>query len=151
MDETPIAAARLGPGGSPTALLRCGSGIIPAGAQRSFLTPQYACVWVVSGSGLYRDAAGRSWPLEPGCVFQRFPGDVHDVIAVRELRTWYVAVPAACLEALRLVGLPGLEVPVLDLGQDRPLRLRFARIARRLKSAAETDLGPCMTVVAPNP
>jgi AraC-like DNA-binding protein len=124
--------------------LRCGFSDIPAGGQRGFCIAQYACCWVAAGSGRYRDDAGATWPLDPDSVFQRFPRRQHDILATRPMRIWFVAVPSACLDALRLVGTPTLTQAVFPVAADPLRRTRFSAVARRLRAAPEDALGPCL-------
>ena len=136
-------ATRLGAGTG--ALLRCGCVEWPAGAhQLGFATPQYALVWTASGAGVYRDASGKRWPLEPGDAFQRFPNAPHDVITAGASRWWYVAVPSTILAALQQMGIGTLASPVMPVGQDPRLPARFLALVRRLRACPEGDLPSCL-------
>jgi len=140
----PVSAARLGRADEIlSAPLRCGVSDI-ARSQRNFSIRQYACCWVLSGVGVYRDAEGGSWPIVPGAVFQRFPGKFHDIVVAKPLRVLYAAVPAAGLDALREIGTPTCRVPVFPAGPERGRAGRFAAAVRRLRAAPEDGLAPCL-------
>lgn len=141
--ETLPRITRLGTGND--ALLRCGCAEYVAGiTQLGFVTPQYALVWVQSGTGVYRDRHGRRWRVEPGSAFQRWPHQPHDLLCAGHQRWWYLAVPAAAWEALTQVSLPTQRVPVLTVGRDRRLPGRITALAHRLQRAPEQGLGDCL-------
>ena len=144
MSDEIIHAARLGLGLS--AGLRCGQGGGRAGTvERGFTTPQWAMVWIASGSGVLRDPAGGSWNLGRGMAFQRLPGQVLDLEYRSPLRTCYLALPASCLEALRATGLPTADTQVLAVNAVHDWQVRFVRCARALRSAPAGRLAACLS------
>jgi AraC family transcriptional regulator, arabinose operon regulatory protein len=46
-------------------------------SQYQFKLNFYSCFVVLSGSGTYYDSRGKQYRIEPGCLVQRFPGEVH--------------------------------------------------------------------------
>lgn len=141
-DET-IHAERLGRGRE--AALRCGEGGGPAGSvERAFVTGQWALVWIAAGRAELRDAEGRRWRLGPGQAFQRLPGKALDLVRLTDLRTCYLALPAACLQAVQAAGLPGAGEQVLTAGAGRDWRPRFRRCARALRAAPPGRLAGCL-------
>jgi AraC-like DNA-binding protein len=148
MDEIKLTiATRLGRINTPEALLRCGGIERPWLRERRFVTPQYALCWVATGSGTYRDAGGRVWRFEPGCVLQRFPDAPHDIDCPGHSRWWFIAVPAPAFEALRQIGLPTLASPVFMVGRDQSIAARFASLTRRLRDAPDLELAGCFAAM----
>ena len=49
--------------------------------QKNFTFPCYGGIYVISGTGVYIDAATqKEYPVKPGCVIQRLPGVVHHIL-----------------------------------------------------------------------
>ena len=138
----PRAANRLG-SGQRDAELRAGyqsqSGHL---RQRGFVTAQYAVVYLVAGHGRHIDRTGRVTPLHPGCLFQRWPDQVHDV-EIDDHAWYFLGVPAATVEILHRVGLPTLDQAVIEPGLDPRLVQRCERAIDHLADAPPTHLARC--------
>lgn len=131
----------------PNGELRAGQQRIPGRLdQPDFITDQYAVVYVAQGSGWFEDSAGTRWPLQPGCLFQRRPGEVHSVDA-RDVVAYYLAIPAAAYQALRLVGLTSLEQAVLQPGLDPRLMRRCDAAVTHLAESPEDELATCLAEI----
>lgn len=107
-------------------------------------TPQWAVVWVESGEARLTSRDGRTWPLRAGSIFQRLPGAVHDVVRLTPTSWWYLALPAACHDAARAVGLPNIDLPAFTIRPPPGLAQRFRRAATALRDAPGNRLGPLL-------
>jgi AraC family transcriptional regulator, arabinose operon regulatory protein len=102
----------------------------------------YGVGYVLRGTGVFHDAAGGSWPLAPGSVFQRVPGQVHSTILDPESR-WaecYVAVGPRLGRALIEAGMFDPRRPVIERGLDVALAERVLAETSRLRAASDARL-----------
>jgi AraC-like DNA-binding protein len=122
------------------AQLRCGITDNPAGYREiGFVTPQYAVVYLVAGTGTYEDADGRSYPLVPGSLYQRFPGQRHSIRMREPSRKCFVGVPRQVYEMMRITGFGALERPVVQIGLSQALVERFRELLTELRSRPPTQ------------
>ncbi|MCZ7649029.1 MAG: hypothetical protein M5U26_27865 [Planctomycetota bacterium] len=113
-------------------------------AERDFLTPQYAVVYLPDAQGEYTDARGRSFPIAPGALMQRFPSRPHSVRLDPCGLRCYVAVPCQVFELLALLGLSSLDRPVLQVGVGERWIAGFAELRDRLRRCDERDFMPLL-------
>ncbi|MBI3831490.1 MAG: helix-turn-helix transcriptional regulator [Planctomycetes bacterium] len=119
--------------GTQGAQFRCGIVFDSAGtAERGFVTPQYAVVYVVEGRGWYADGRGPAQRIGPGDVYQRFPSRRHDVTWERTGLRCYLAVPCQVFELFALTGVANLTRPVFHAGTDRRLVREFSELRDEL-------------------
>jgi AraC-like DNA-binding protein len=111
-------------------------------ATRSRQAPDtWGCNAVLAGTGAFRDASGRWWPLRAGDVFLRQPGVPHATrMDPGYAECWWSvdAVVAGRLEALGLVP----RVPLHPRAWTPAAATAFARLGRR------ADLAACVAVAA---
>ncbi len=128
----------------PFAMLGCGFMLKP-GLQidtLDSLAGHFSLVYVLRGTGRYRDAHGREWKLEPGMCFQRFPRHRHSLIIDRE-SNWaecFIALDPSTQEAISRFGTPDLRKPVLRPNLLAELVSRFDRFLAKLKLSEEQEL-----------
>ncbi len=110
-----------------------------------FLTPQYACCYVVSGQGFYRDKNGKQ-TLQPGMAFQRKPNHAHDVFLEGPAVWYFVAIPAPVTALFSTCGIPTLMNcdPVFDPGLDRSIVTRWNVLIRKLTDIAHHQMALVM-------
>lgn len=127
--------------GTQGAQFRCGIVHDSEGtAERNFITPQYAVVYVVEGRGWYSNGQGHVQRIEPGDVYQRFPSRKHDVTWERTGIRCYLAVPCQVFELLALTGVANLTRPVFHAGVDRRLVQEFATLRDELGKCPDERL-----------
>lgn len=108
----------------------------------SFITREYAVVWVLRGGGVHHDNRGRSTTFGVGDVYQRFPAQAHSTrwTDARSGLIAFAAVPAPLLAGLRLVNPPGLGSAVFHAGSDPDLVRRWSELAVTVRDAPETEM-----------
>lgn len=140
-----ISVSRLVGSGRLDAQLRCGRSTGPAGRNEHGLsTPQWALAWIESGTAVLVDSAGRDWHLQPNSVFQRLPGAMHSVNRLEATVWWYLALPASCHQAARLIGMRSIDLPAFAIRPLPGLAQRFRRTAAALRIAPTERLGQRM-------
>lgn len=82
--------------------LRCSERWIGAAHVEQGLTPQYALVYVSSGTLLYSDKHTAPLRVRAGEAFQRFPERAHRIEYGGGVRTHFVAVPAEVLSLIHI-------------------------------------------------
>jgi AraC family transcriptional regulator, arabinose operon regulatory protein len=114
-----------------------------------FTTREYAVVWVLRGSGIFRDDRGHETPFTAGDVYQRLPGRKHSCRwdDWNTGLTCFAVVPAPFLSGLRMAHPPGLKTPVFSIGVDLDLAHRWAALAKQVRDASEADLPRQMAAV----
>jgi AraC-like DNA-binding protein len=140
MQIPPISVSRMGRG-VQGAQFRCGI-ITPKLDlhEASFVTPQYAVVYVLKGQGQFTDSRGRKYRLEPGHLFQRFPSRPHEILWKTQHTIAYLAVPCQVYELLELTGCASLSRPILDLGLDISIAREFAALAAEVRDCPDANL-----------
>ncbi|MBF0245496.1 MAG: helix-turn-helix transcriptional regulator [Planctomycetes bacterium] len=112
-------------------------------SEKDFITPQYALVYLHRGKGWYADDRGRS-RIEPGDVFQRFPGHRHQVHMETPTVRCYIAVPSQVFELLQLMGIASVDRPVLKLQPCEERHRAFEDILNSLSTCEEGELAPVL-------
>jgi AraC family transcriptional regulator, arabinose operon regulatory protein len=84
-------------------------------------TPFYTILYLLEGAGEFVDQRGRSWPITPGTLVQRFPNEVHTVLRSRDLRwvEFFLTLPASLSNALTAMGCINPSRPLLRPGVTR--------------------------------
>ncbi len=104
--------------------------------------PHFGVGYVLRGSGVYHDAAGQSWPMAPGSVFQRIPGRRHSTILDPASR-WaecYLSFGADLSRSLIDEGMIDPGRPVIERGLDLQLAERVLSGLVSLRVAGTADL-----------
>lgn len=97
-------------------------------------TEQYAQVFLLAGSGLYRDETGIERALKPGQLFERLPGRLHQTRwEPGELQLCYLAVPATLYRSIQLAGGLVFSQPVHDLGHNEAIPQTVYEIMQSMK------------------
>ena len=128
----------------PLAMLGCGFMLKPEIRVDSMdgLAGHYSIVYVLRGTGLYRDEDGREWRLSPGMAFQRFPRRRHSLLITPDGQ-WaecFLAFDTATQEALSRFGHPNERTPVLHPGLHADVVERVDRLLKRLGDAVDAEL-----------
>lgn len=110
--------------------------------HRDFDARAYSLVYVLRGSGSYRDESGREHPLRPGDCFQRQPGRLHTTTldpASRWLEAWIDFGPTlfAALVGMQVVR---RDPPVWHWGLAPSRVARFTALIAELDSASDREL-----------
>ncbi len=136
--------------GGPGSKERIGAGIIrKSGVHADFVNvdyPHFALVYVLRGRGRYIDADGKTYPLETGNYFFRFPGTVHSTY-IDPASNWvecFLDLGRTIHFALKNTGIVNLEQPVGMIGIHPHIIKRFEEFAAVLKRAAEEELSGIM-------
>lgn len=101
----------------------------------------YSAIYVLAGSGTYRDSTGATAPVRPGSVFQRLPDRHHTAIfdpRVRYVEVFLAFAPWLLEPTLRILGLP--QRPVVHPGLDLALVRDLAAAQDALGQAREREL-----------
>jgi len=109
---------------------------------RDRLVKEYSAVIVLRGSGTYVDERGRSWPLAPGSLLQRFTTRRHSH-HITEDGAWaecWIVLPPALEQALVVTGALDPERPVLTTGLHREVIAQVERHRDRLRTAPPRTL-----------
>nr|MBA3845367.1 AraC family ligand binding domain-containing protein [Planctomycetota bacterium] len=104
--------------------------------------PHYGVGYVLRGSGVYHDAAGKSWPMAPGTVFQRIPGRRHSTILDPTSR-WaecYLGFGAELARSLIEADVIDPDRPVIGRALDLQLAERVLSGLVSLRVAGAADL-----------
>lgn len=125
--------------GRLSAELRAGWMSVWSGCDGRVVTPQFAVVWFLRGTGVLSDATGRSWPLRPGTVFHRIPGQELRMRCAGPGQWCYLALPAAMHAALLRLG-PAAAVPVFAVPPEAGLLRRWRQAARFLRGCPDSAL-----------
>ncbi len=113
-------------------MLRCGIVARPAGGEKNFVTNEYAMLGVISGKGRYMDYQGKSWDFEPGCILQRFPGQVHTIEWNEKGATSFLAAPCPVFNLIKLLCGDGFSACPVIRGYDVTHFTEECRIVRGL-------------------
>ena len=159
-----ISAFRLGPKNTACPL-RCGIRILEQNeAERSFLTPQLALVFILRGSAWFRPSptgitapaavsvpaeiaaptgvpVDAGVPVKTGSFFLRLPNQEHGSGFAQGTVMGYLAVPEEAYALLRSIGCIDPDKPVRATGFGPELALRFTDLAERLAKVSEALLG----------
>jgi len=129
-----------------TAPLRCGDRLLSTASPREHgFTPQYALVYLSTGSATYSDPVHREVMLKSGDAFQRFPEVVHNVSYSAGTATHYMAVPSEVFQLMKGQGLRTLQHPLIRLGTQHRFLARHAQLARELRNCSPQRLIVCLT------
>ena len=104
---------------------------------RDRLVKEYSAVIVLRGSGTYRDDRGRTWPLAPGTLLQRFTTRRHSH-HITEDGAWaecWIVLPAPIEQVLVATGALDPDRPVLMPGLHREVIAQLERHRDRLRAA----------------
>ncbi len=120
----------------PCAVSGCGFMLKPdkSGEVRDNAAPYYVAVYVLRGEGSYIDWNGKSHPLTPGCVAQRFPDKRHSTLLVPDGQ-WaevFMVLDRKFFEALASYGYIDLGRPVLRPGLRLSLIEKFEYILQEI-------------------
>ncbi|MCG8338381.1 MAG: AraC family transcriptional regulator [Proteobacteria bacterium] len=110
--------------------------------HESIQFPFYSLVYVVKGSGEYRDENGRSHSLSRGSAFQRRPGMVHSTY-IDPKQTWneyYIDFNTEFYDKLTAIGLLENDKPVYQVAPDRSIVAEFENLMRLLDQSSEKKL-----------
>lgn len=110
--------------------------------QIDILEGRYVLVYLIKGHGEYHDVNGSRFELKAGSLFQRFPGVRHSTVFQPDEDHFecFAVLPRQIGEILLEGNAASLKRPVLDMGLDRSVYLRFDEVFRDLKSCPETEL-----------
>ncbi len=140
----PVLAYRSMGGGS--ALERIGAGVMDKAGRRAdhtdYLAPTWSVVWILRGTGRYRDAHGRTATLAAGDCFQRWPGLRHTTVIDPDSgwRECFIDLGPALHRALAGMGVLRPD-PAAWTAPAEPDRLdRWCRLIADLVHAREADL-----------
>ncbi len=102
----------------------------------------FACCYIVSGSGNYVDAAGRLFRYAAGSLLLRLPGEAHRQThdPGGDYVDCFLVLPKEFAVLLQERALCSPERPVIELGERSGLIGEFAALARMLEAAAEERL-----------
>jgi AraC family transcriptional regulator, arabinose operon regulatory protein len=101
----------------------------------------YSAIYVLAGSGTYRDSTGAHAPIRPGSVFQRLPDRRHTAIfdpGVRYVEVFLAFAPWLLEPTMRILGLG--QRPVVHPGLDLALVRDLAAAHDALEHAREREL-----------
>lgn len=135
-----VAYRDLGAGG----VIGCGFQVKPdlGWDFRDRLVREYSAVLVLRGTGTYFDDQGRSWPLAPGSLLQRFTTRRHSHHITPD-GTWaecWIVLSAPFERALLDLGAIDQALPVLTPGLPRELITQVARTRDALRAAPPQGL-----------
>ena len=108
---------------------------------RDRLTPDYSAVMVLRGSGTYYDHAGRSWPLRPGTLLQRFTHLRHSHHITPD-GTWvecWITLPPTTQRMLIDLRVIDPRQPVLTPGIDPSLIIALDALRRDMQRAGPQE------------
>ncbi|MFW5845893.1 MAG: helix-turn-helix domain-containing protein [Planctomycetota bacterium] len=111
--------------------LRWGIQDTRVGCRQLARTPQYAVVYVLRGEIDYHDQHGRQRHIRPGDALQRLPDCGHRLCWPAGGSHAFIALPTGAWQALRELGLPTLQDPVLPVGGDARFESAMRRLGRQ--------------------
>ncbi len=116
-------------------------------AQKIFSQPHYALVYIIKGHGQFRYPDGRTFPLQPGSLIQRFPNDPHYLeFNEGQKGIWaFMGIPAACMEILKISHLVSSENPVVFPGCSDDIVLNYQSLIARIQLFPEMKIATLIT------
>jgi len=101
-------------------------------------------LYLTQGSATYSDEQHLNIPIKAGDIWQRFPNVPHSVIC-HEVCTWYfVAVPAAVIPLLEVVGIEPYKQITFHIGIHKQIIRRYEQVHRQLNSHKQSQLPNCL-------
>lgn len=104
--------------------------------------PYFSLVYVASGAGTYADRDGNRFPLSPGSVFMRIPGESHSstVENASNWREYYLDCDRDLFEQLVRQGLFDISVPVIQQAPSDRLTGSLENMLTGLRDGVESEI-----------
>lgn len=126
-------------------VLRCGSGTQRSGSrQEHFVTSEYVMLYLSQGHATYSDVTHQQVTIHAGDVWQRFPDVIHSVMCHEECTWYFVAVPAAVMPLLQVVGIDPFKQVAFHIGIHKHIIKRYEQVQRLLYTGKQHQLPNCL-------